>query len=113
MSPQHYRRVHDLKSKYREHRVSDDPEHNHKLEQPTRLRNLEHDIVLNTSILGEIVAQNAKYADYLESLIEREKDAVIFWKDIRKKLAVSGIWGAVLLIGAVLWYAATHYVRDL
>jgi len=113
MSAQHYRRIRDLKSKYQEHRVSDDPNHNHNLEHNVRLKNLEHDIVLNTTVLGEIVAQNERYADYLDTLIERERDAVLFWKDIRKKLAVSTIWGAILLIAAVLWYAVTRYVKDL
>ena len=113
MTPQHYRRVSDLKSKYREHRVSDDPEHNHKLEQPVRLANLEHDIVLNTTILGEIVAQNEKYADYLEVLIERENDALKFWSDIRKKLATATIIGAVGLLFTALWFAMKAYIKTL
>ena len=63
-----------MEARYRRHRVSTCPEENDKLSPEVRFNHLEHDIILNTDILSELVAQNDKYSDYLDTLIKREKD---------------------------------------
>lgn len=108
-----YRRGSDLKSRYQEHRVSEDPLVNGKLEQPMRLSNVEHDIVLNTSIMSEVVAQNDKYAKYLDALIDRELDAKEFWGDVRKKVVTTGVLGTIGLVFTVAWFAIKEYIRHL
>ncbi len=106
----HCRRYDDINPKHRDHRVSDDPSVNGKLSNKERFEHLEHDLVLNTNILEEVAAQNDKYADYLEALMAREKDALDFWRDVRKKLAVSGILGAIGLVMTALWFAFRTYI---
>ncbi len=110
--PPHYRRMNDLESKYQHHRVSDDITVNQSLPEQVRLSNLENDIILNTSILGLVVKQNEKYAEYLEAMIAREKDALQFWIDIRKKLLTAGIIGAVAILFTVLGLGLKEWITS-
>lgn len=97
----------------RTHRVSEDHEANGKKDRDTRLRDLEHDIVLNTDILQEVRAQNNKYAAFLEEKMKHEEASHEFWAEIRKRLATAGIIGVFGLLGAALIYAAKAFVKNL
>ena len=93
-------------------RVSPHAGENAKLDTDQRLENVEHDIVVQTDEIRRLVKQNDKYTDYLDDRIKREKESYKFWVDVRKRLAVAGILGAVGLLGAALWYAFTQFVNN-
>ena len=92
--------------------VSEDLEKNKKFSDSERLANLEADIIHVSDVMGSLVIQNNKYAQYLDERIAIEKESHEFWLDVRKKLITSGIWGTILIIGSALLYAAKHWVNN-
>lgn len=91
--------------------VSRDREKNRRLKNDERLENLETDIIHIADAIDRLVEQNDKYADYLDSRILSEHEKAEFWRDVRKKLVTSGIWGTILIIFGALVYAAKQYIQ--
>jgi len=106
-------------------RVSRESDENKCLDIPTRLINIEHDLVMSISILTELVElrkedskqrtddveQRRKYDSFLDSLIKKAEDEEKFWREARMKLAVSGLWSAIVLICGACVYAAKEYLK--
>jgi len=110
--PKFKRRATDGPACDRPHKVLKSHTANGAKDTDVRLQDLEHDIVLNTDILYEVLAQNNKYADYLEQRIRHERESREFWSELRKRLATAGIIGAFGLLGAALVYAAKEYMKN-
>lgn len=54
-----------------------------------------------------------KHHELIDAQIKKEEDRHELVKDLKSKLGASGIWGAVLVLGAVIWFAAKHYIEDI
>ena len=91
--------------------VNRDPEKNERLNTKERLDNLEGDIIHMADAIDRLVEQNDKYADYLDSRIKAEHEKTEFWRDVRKKLVTSGIWGTILIIFGAVVYAIKQYIQ--
>lgn len=50
-----------------------------------------------------------RVVDFVDVRLEREKDRAEFWKEMRIRVASSGIWGVILLLCIVVWYAIKTY----
>jgi len=106
-------------------RVSRDSNENECLDVPTRLSHIEHDLMASIGIMQEIVEirredirqrstdieQRKKYDSFLDSLIKKAEDEEKFWREARMKLAVSGLWSAIVLICGACVYAAKEYLK--
>jgi len=106
-------------------RVSRDSNENECLDVPTRLSHIEHDLMASIGIMHEIVEvrredirqrssdieQRKKYDDFLDSLIKKAEYEVEFWKEARIRLAVSGLWAAIVLICGACVFAAKEYIK--
>jgi len=98
------------KQQLRQMSVSKDPSINESLSNKERLHNLESDLLNQMDVINRLVVQNDKYVEYLDSEIKAKKDSRRFWVDVKKKLAVSGIWGTVVIVFTALVYAAKQWI---
>ena len=94
----------------RQMNVHEDPAVNERLDDKDRIRNIEGDIIHQRDALYALVAQNEKYTEYIDGKIQEKKDSHEFWTSVRKKLAVSGIWGTILIVFTVIIYAAKQWI---
>ena len=91
--------------------VSNDPEKNKRLSDKDRIENLEGDVIHMADAIDTLIIQNNRYADYLDTRITAQRETAEFWRDVRKKLVTSGIWGTIVIIGGALYYAVTQYIK--
>ena len=91
--------------------VSEDPVKNKRLDDEQRRENIEADIVTLCEGFQKLAMQNDRYAEYIDSEIAAKKEKHEFWLDVKKKLATSTIWGAVLLIFTALSFAAKEWLN--
>lgn len=91
--------------------VNKDPRINEQLTTKSRLSNIEGDIIHQRDAVAALVAQNQIYIKYINTEMAIKEDSSKFWKDVRKKLTVSGIWGTIILIISAIAYAAKHYIE--
>ena len=90
--------------------VHEDRAENEKLSDVERISNLENDLLQVRVAIYKLVLQNDRYVEYLDTEIENKKDSANFWKDVRKKIAVSGIWGTIIIIGTAVVYAIKQWI---
>ena len=90
--------------------VSHDPLINAELSDAQRLLNLETDIITVLTVMSSVVSQNNKYAEYLQARINREEQSLKFWQDVKTRIAVSGIWGFIVLLGSAVIFAAKEWL---
>jgi len=92
--------------------VSDDPKINEALSSKERFANIEGDVVAQRTVLSRLVTQNDKYTEYLDREIKAKRESYEFWRDVKRKLAVSGIWGMVVIVFSVIAYAAKQWIAN-
>lgn len=63
------------------------------------------------SIVRDDMIHDAHH-EWVEAQLEIAQERAAFWREIRKKLAVTGILGAVGLVFAVIGYAISQYVKN-
>ena len=62
-------------------------------------------------IVREDVIHDAHH-EWVEAQLEIAQERARFWRDVRKKLAVTGIVGTVGLVLTVIGYAIKQYVKN-
>ena len=49
--------------------------------------------------------------DWVKSQMHAAQARAEFWEDVRKKVATAGIWGCIVLVCSVAWYAFRQFVQ--
>jgi len=49
--------------------------------------------------------------EWARNHIESEKERREIYKELRKRLAVSGVMGALGILGTLLWFGLQHYIE--
>lgn len=96
--------------KFYQGKVSTDKATNESKEINERLSNIEHDIIMNNSMVQESIDRNKKYDDFLDSLMEKAEYEKNFWHEAKVKLTVSSMWSAIVLIAGACVFAAKEYL---
>jgi len=106
-------------------KVGRDSAENECLDVITRLSHIEHDLVAGIDIMAQIIAirnedvrqrasdidQRKKYDQFLDSLIKKAEDEAEFWKEAKIKLAVSGLWSAIVIICGACVFATKEFMN--
>lgn len=95
----------------REMHVSPDTDHNRRLDDNQRFKNIEMDITCQSRVLTELVRQNGRYTEYIDNKISDQKESHEFWMDVKKKLATAGILSTIALVGTVIFYAIKEWIK--
>jgi hypothetical protein len=59
------------------------------------------------------LADHEAHHEYIEQLISREKERAEMRREFLGKLAVTGAWGAIVVLASVVWYAIQEFFKDL
>jgi len=80
---------------------------------------LEHNFLSDSEFKRTIIEEldsfkerNKKIMNYVESQLEKEKDKKEIRQAVKTKLATSGIWGVIILLCGIGWYAISNWVRN-
>lgn len=100
------------------------------MEQEDRLRNLEinqaiikhqleenhtSDTEFKNKVLNDLdylKERDIRVMTYIDGMIEKEEDKREIRQAIKAKLATSGLWGVIILLCTVAWYAFNNWVRN-
>lgn len=50
--------------------------------------------------------------DWIDSQVCAAKARTDFWMDVRRKVAVAGVWGTMGIVASVVWYAVVKFVEE-
>ena len=100
-----------MDSRFYQGKISSLPEENEKLNVPERLSHIEHDIIMNYTLLTESIEKSEKYEKYLDKLMQREENSAEFRKAAKLKIVTSGILSGLGLICMAVWYAAKDIIK--
>lgn len=61
---------------------------------------------------AELISSLRRQSDYVNTKIEAEQIKRTFWREVLEKLAVSSIWGMILILLSIFWYAMLAFIKD-
>ncbi len=78
----------------------------------TELHRANDELSKTTTRLASISHEDhSRHHALWEEELQAKKARRQFWQSVAQRVASGGIWAAITAVGAVIWWAATHYFK--